>query len=178
MLVSWSITFIVISGEKGVGYSQQSEFPCSSNVNVINSWHNLIHEALGKCIVTPWQKGLHWGFEPCSIDHWVCRRCRVLHTSTRWNYKVVANQQVQGWLYWGTTDCIQTSLWPVQLLLEVYTHPIAISRGTLELPCVKQLSRMYWTQFFTHNGNQSQVNLAPNAILLVANNQCTAEPGF
>ena len=79
---------------------------------------------MGKCLVTPWQKGLHWGSEPCSIDHWVCRRCKALHTS-RWNYKVVANQQVQGWLYWGTTDCVQTSLWPVQLLQEVYTHPIA-----------------------------------------------------
>ena len=106
----------------------------------------------------------------------VCRRCRAFHTSTRWNYEVVANQQVQGWLYWGTTDCIQTSLWPVQLPLEVYAHPVAISRGTLELPGVKQLSRMYWTRFFTHNGNQSQVKLAPNAIFIVANNQCTAEP--
>jgi len=133
---------------------------------------------MGKCTVTPWQKGLYWGSEPCSIDHWVCRRCRALHTST-WNYKVVANQQVQGWSYWGTTDCIQTSLCQCACsshVLEVYTHPIAISRGTLELPCVKQLSRMYWTRFFTHNGNQSQVKLASNAIFLVANNWCTAEP--
>ena len=27
------------------------EFLCSSNINVINSWHNLIHEAMGKCIM-------------------------------------------------------------------------------------------------------------------------------
>ena len=62
--------------------------------------------------VTAWQKGLQWGSEPCLIDHWVC--------TSRWNHKVVGNQQMWGWSYSAcTTDGIQTSPWPVQLSLKL-----------------------------------------------------------
>jgi len=95
---------------------------------------------MGKCIVTPWQKGLYWGSEPCSIDHWVCRQCRALHTS-RWNYEVVANQQVQeeshqySFRKISAGEATMTNLSPAAAVARSSIHQLTTSMDTMDLVC-------------------------------------------